>query len=529
MDVTDLIDYNVELLDHHNPTLCFFHLDRKDPTVGFPYDSTNIFSHTYPSAMKQSPALPIPAPDDAEDLILRLRVGSHLARYLRHELENQRGFTSTVGISTNKLLSKLVGNVKKPKGQTTLLTPYNPNLDGISHVNQFLDDHEIGKIPGVGFKIAQKIRAHVLGRPAIFDAGLVYGGTREAVTVQDVRTFDGMGPKLLQSILDGPGVQKDLAERIWKLINGVDDTEVTRAKEVPQQISIVGLQGKHRSDCLANNTGQEDSYIRLDEIGGVVKELKMLSSSLITRMRVDLTQPAERSAESNFALGFTETNINQSSKGRWIAYPRSIRLSTRPRPPLNPDGTRSRTFARISKSGLVPSFVFNLSSDVEVLATRLVEENLLPLFRKLHPEENGWNLSLVNICIKDMIMSASDGGVGSGRDISEMFRRQDDTLKLWKVEDRDDSPDARSCGEICPHETDGQEPYSAKDFVPSQPNGSGSEDFLPQTQSSVNGGDDWDGEEDWQESGDAFNCTFCGAIMPAFAMVAHGRFHSLPE
>ena len=245
MDVTDLIDYNMELLNRQNPSHCFFHLDPKDPTVGFSYDSTTVSGHIYPPIDVQSPASLAPAPDDAEDLILRLQLGSQFAGYLRRELEDQKGFTSTVGISTNKLLSKLVGNVNKPKGQTTLITPYNPNLDGVSTVNQFIDDHDIGKIPGIGFKIAQKIRAHILGRPATFDAGLVYGGTRETVAVKDVRTFDKMGPKLLQSILGGPGVPKDLPEKVWGLINGVDDAGVTKAREVPQQISLVSIQCMH--------------------------------------------------------------------------------------------------------------------------------------------------------------------------------------------------------------------------------------------------------------------------------------------
>ena len=87
--------------------------------------------------------------------------------------------------------------------------------------------------------MAQKIRNHVLGRPAAFDASLVYGPTKENVKVRDVRTMDGMGPELLGRFLAGPGVPRDLGEKVWGLINGVDDTEVAKAKEVPQQISIV--------------------------------------------------------------------------------------------------------------------------------------------------------------------------------------------------------------------------------------------------------------------------------------------------
>lgn len=57
--------------------------------------------------------------------------------------------------------------------------------------------------------------------------------------MRDVRIIEDMGPELLSRLLAGPGVPRDLGNRVWGLIHGVDDTEVAKAKEVPQQISIV--------------------------------------------------------------------------------------------------------------------------------------------------------------------------------------------------------------------------------------------------------------------------------------------------
>ena len=94
-------------------------------------------------------------------------------------------------------------------------------------------------LSSLGFKIAQKIRYHVLKRPAAFEAGLVYGGTKENVTVRDLRVSQGMGPAILGRLLAGPGFPRDLGDQVWGLIHGVDDTVVAKAKEVPQQISIV--------------------------------------------------------------------------------------------------------------------------------------------------------------------------------------------------------------------------------------------------------------------------------------------------
>ena len=158
MDVTDLVDYNSALLNHNDLTASFFHLDNNDPTVGFPFDASSVWGHTFPaaSAAFRTPAHKSGSTDnsfanDSVDLLLRLRLGSHLAQHLRHRLEEHQDYTCTVGIGTNKLNSKLVGNVNKPNGQTTLVPPYNPDPSGCSsNVIDFIDGHDIGQIPGIG-------------------------------------------------------------------------------------------------------------------------------------------------------------------------------------------------------------------------------------------------------------------------------------------------------------------------------------------------------------------------------------------
>lgn len=254
MDVTDMIDYNLEILNRNNLTSAFFHLDRNDPTTGFPFDASNLSGHIFAATTLQSPSpcSSTPASPNAEDeLSLRLLLGSHLARYMRHQLEEQKGYTSTVGISTNKLLAKLVGNVNKPKGQTTLVPPYVSRPDGevTSNVNLFLDGHDIGKIPGIGFKTAQRVRHYILNRPAAFDSGLVYGGTKECVSVGDVRLHNGLSADVLERLLAGSGVPRGLGEKVWALIHGVDDSEVGTAKDIPQQISIVSSRWPPKHVC----------------------------------------------------------------------------------------------------------------------------------------------------------------------------------------------------------------------------------------------------------------------------------------
>jgi len=519
MDVTDMIDYNIELLNHNDLGSSFFHLNRNDPTTGFPYDASSIYGHTYPATPVQplsppSSTTPSPQSSGPHTIFMRLLLGSHLAQYLRHQLEEQNGYTSTVGISTTKLVSKLVGNVNKPKGQTTLIPPYESTDEYESNVTTFIDAHDIGKIPGIGFRLAQKIRQHVLRRRPAFDAGLVYGGTKEHISVRDVRLFPGMCAELLETLLGGPGSPKGIGEKVWGLINGVDDTEVGKARIVPRQISI------------------EDSYIRLDKIDEVKNELRMLAGSLVRRMRMDLTEddddndlPVDDDADSPIA----ET---ARAKRRWLAHPRTLRLTTRPRPHRNPDGSRTRCFNRISRSSPMPTFVFSLTENVEGLVDKLVDEILIPIFRKLHPEKSGWDLSLVNVAVTNMAETATDGKDGTGRDIGRMFKRQESVLREWKVEDMDMAPsddnngdehqDARVGGVLCLEDAT---EHNMKGDHSQHPHGS--EDLIQPSQHSIDEEGAWDSEEHDSDIGDS--CKTCGAIMPAFAMTAHETFHAFPD
>lgn len=486
MDCSDIVDFNRQLLNRHDLQHSFFQLVRDDPTQGFEFDATSVSGHMYnPAGLDSS--------DQSDDeLRIRLVLGSHLAQHMRHKLEEDKGYTSTVGISTSKLLAKLVGSLNKPKGQTTLMPPYSGTT---SNVTTFIDAHDIGKIPNIGFKMSHKIRDHVLGRTAAYDTGLIYGGTKESVTVGDVRCTNNMSPELLEKLLGGAGAERGIGAKAWQLIKGIDDSEVKEIRKMPSQISI------------------EDSYIRLDTMSQIMKEFRILGTSLLKRMRTDLLESDE----------VDSTGIEQA---RWIALPKTLRLSTRPRPPLNADGTRSRTFQRISRSGPLPNFVFSLSESIDTLVEKLIQTALLPMFRRLHPESHGWNLSLMNIGVTNMVETASNDRSGGGRDIGNMFKRQEEVLKEWKIEDRDVPPDVleiHQCGE----DLQAREPVSETPVVCPQPSaGSGAE--LQNSAGETFTSDLVEDEGEWIEDDDETGslCQTCGTSIPDFAMAAHERFHS---
>ncbi|KFY05194.1 hypothetical protein V491_09182 [Pseudogymnoascus sp. VKM F-3775] len=489
LDVTDIVAYNQSLLNPNDLSNSFLNLSCDDPTIGFSFDASRTAGHEYPDLGDMTAEI---TPKDQE-LLTRLRIGSHLAQHLRHRLEEDKGYTSTVGISTSKLLSKLAGNLHKPKAQTTLMPPYESTThenraEQTSTVITFLDTHDIGKIPGIGFKMSQKIRDHILAPKFDLKDESASRVVNASVSVRDARLFPNMGSELLDEILGGPGAERGIGAKAWALINGIDESEVQALKRVPTQISI------------------EDSYRGISTLPEVRKELRVLATSLINRMHADLL----------------ESDEDNPGKKRWLAHPKTIRLSTRPQLPRNSDATRPRAFNRISRSCPLPNFIFGLREGVDALVEKLVLETLIPLFHRLH-DGKGWSLSLINICVANMVETASETVKGRGRDISRMFKHQEEVLKEWKVEDKDVPPDW-----VAEHHgtNDGGRSHALIRAEPSAGNdaimkgATGSEDVIPMTQDALD-----DETLYLNEESDSGKCSICNAIMPAFAMAAHERYH----
>ena len=68
---------------------------------------------------------------------------SHIAQQLKNEIRQKLKMTCSIGISPNKLLSKIASDFMKPDG----LTIVNPN-----QIPEFLSNLEIRRIPGIGEK-----------------------------------------------------------------------------------------------------------------------------------------------------------------------------------------------------------------------------------------------------------------------------------------------------------------------------------------------------------------------------------------
>ncbi|KOS22886.1 DNA polymerase iota [Escovopsis weberi] len=370
LDVTDIVEYSLSCLNLTSLQNSFFHLSSKDPESGFGCDLT-------------SPAgCLVGAPANGDDPAeakspgyLRLALGSHLAQYLRMKLEADFGYTSTCGISTNKVLSKLVGAKNKPRNQTTLLAR------GDDDVVAFMDGHDLRAVPGLGSKMTNLLEHHILSEEASTKRGA--DPSPSSLTVRHVRLHPTISPAFLETLLGGPGAERGIGARVWALLHGVDYAEVKEAKDVPSQISI------------------EDTYKGLDAPPRITEELHKLSCSLILRMRVDLVAPDGDGDGDEDASG---ARSEMSRSRRWVARPRTLRLSVRSWPKPNQalaaqQQARITTMSRVSRSGQLPGFVFDLEADVDDIAQRLVADALWPLLRRLRADggPGGWNLQLINV------------------------------------------------------------------------------------------------------------------------------------
>lgn len=479
LDVTDMVEYNTGLLNRNTLSTSFFCISQHDPEKGFSFDASAIAGCVVGTGHT------VEALDNP--LYVRLILASHLARYLRLKIEEE-GYTSACGISTSKLLSKLAGSVNKPRNQTTLSSLREDD------VLAFMDSHGLRKVPGIGSKITHALESFYLGRDADTDT-YTNGST---VSAGQFRAHKDVSPQMLEKLLGNrPGSERGIGERIWGLLHGVDDTDVKAASLVPTQISI--------EDTYPGASGG------LTSVAEVERELLKLSASLLRRMHVDLAEEEhdgeEQPHDPAMAKGHDASTLAPRIRRRWLAHPRTLRLSTRPKTSYS-DG-KPYNWGRGSRSQSLPTFIFSSSTSTEDAAVvdRLVRETLLPMFFALNPNKNELNIGMINVCVANMVPTAADPGAGSGRDISQMFRRQEDVLRDFRVQDEDEV------------EFEGVLPVETRVA-----------DNLHEGDTNMAGGDCSEPEsETWSDTDGAQACSRCGHNIPPFAMAAHDRYHEFED
>ncbi|KAK6345467.1 hypothetical protein TWF718_007383 [Orbilia javanica] len=537
MDVTDQIDYNLDLAQKESFKSGFYQLKPDQPNFGFRFDWSIVPGHLYPSLAKPNSK---PPQEVLENIPKRLLLATHLAQYLRLLLLDQQGFTCSAGVCTSKLTAKLAGTINKPSAQTLLLP---------DHTQEFLDDLAVLSIPGIGSKTGRIIRDLVRSQKKIeetkgqtvTEGSEVDNGTQN----QNTETFDldldveteefaedeieqleragkdgfmeayyndsDVKTKVIeartmlsrQKLDENIGNMPPGAGRVWELLHGIDNTEVAKATLVPTQVSI--------EDTFRSGTVTQDTPI--DELESI---LARLSITLVRRLKTDLLVTTVTPIPDDHSQ-VDISQLGQPPAKKWQAFPKTLRISTRDRHTTKYPG-------RNSKSAPMPNFVFSLTARIEETAKRLAKEALVPLFKRLHSSNTGsgarYDLALINVAAINM--GSGETGVDGG-DVAAMFKRynevfpEGDQERKRTFEETEEGtkslketakeyPDARAD----PEKEEEEEKEDQEDDI--------EEGFLSD-----------DGFSDGAASDEGFQevvCKKCHARLPIFAIGAHERFHS---
>jgi DNA polymerase IV (DinB-like DNA polymerase) len=144
---------------------------------------------------------------------------AHLAQQLKNALRGTVKLSSTVGISSNKLVSKIASDYKKPDG-LTIVEPEN--------VESFLDPLPIRSIPGIGKKSEEKLA----------EIGLE---TISQLRSVDVFTLNGL-------------FGRKVGTYIYNAARGIDDEPVSPRHDPVQYSRIITLKQDSKDfDFLVND------------------------------------------------------------------------------------------------------------------------------------------------------------------------------------------------------------------------------------------------------------------------------------
>ncbi|MDP6898650.1 MAG: DNA polymerase IV [Candidatus Nitrosopelagicus sp.] len=119
---------------------------------------------------------------------MNIHNAEHLAQQLKNEIRNNLKLTCSIGISPNKLLSKIASDFKKPDGLTTVKP---------EQVEEFLSSLKIREIPGIGKKtedVFTQMNIHTieeLRKIDVFDLNKMFGRKTGTYIFNSAKGIDG--------------------------------------------------------------------------------------------------------------------------------------------------------------------------------------------------------------------------------------------------------------------------------------------------------------------------------------------------
>ncbi len=194
--------------------------------------------------------------------------GAHLAQQLKNSLRSSVKLSSTIGISSNKIVSKIASDYKKPDG-LTIVEP--------KKIESFLDPLPIRSIPGIGKKSEEKFS----------EMGIE--------TILQLRNLDVFA-------LNGLFGRK-IGTYIYNAARGIDDDPVSARHDPIQYSRIVTLKQDSKDfDFLANDL--EKLCSDLHET--IIKDNVLFKSVGIQFVQSDLSNKTKSKTLRNSTSGLDE-------------------------------------------------------------------------------------------------------------------------------------------------------------------------------------------------------------------------------
>ena len=235
----------------------------------------------------------------------------HIAQQIKNEVRKKTKLTCSVGISPNKLLSKIASSYKKPDGLTTI-TP--------DKISEFMETLNLGDIHGIGKKTVQKLAEEGIETISqaknldIFVLISMFGKKTGAYIHNAIRGIDKDAVKiraptsqlskimtLKEDSVDYTFLEKNLLKLCEKLHSSITK-ENKMFRIVGIYLTQTDLSSKTKSRMLRNST------LSLDELKKVsvqlLKEALEDQSILVRRLGVKVSELSDIKGQSNITNYF---------------------------------------------------------------------------------------------------------------------------------------------------------------------------------------------------------------------------------
>jgi len=236
---------------------------------------------------------------------------SHIAQQIKNEVREKTKLTCSIGISPNKLLSKIASGYKKPDGLTTI-TP--------DKISEFIETLNLEDIHGIGEKTVQKLAEEGIETISqaknldVFVLISMFGRKTGTYIHNAVRGIDDNAVKiraptlqlskimtLKEDSVDSIFLEKNLFELCEKLHPSILK-ENKMFRSVGIYLTQTDLSSKTRSRMLKN------PILGLDELkkvsGQLLKEALEDQSILIRRLGVKVSELSDLEGQSNITSYF---------------------------------------------------------------------------------------------------------------------------------------------------------------------------------------------------------------------------------